>query len=130
MFELIINLSLGSLCVREYRTYNVVDCYPIVRQGKPSSPTPTGKFVIERIVKYPNWVDDYGTVYQNQYGKGSLGEYAFTTDLKTTNGRVFAIHGTEDYGNIGMGCIGLRNDHIMELKALWIDYTIGGVIKP
>ena len=130
MYELIISLSLQSLCVKRLATKELITCYPIVRQGKPTSPTPTGKFIIERVVKYPNWVDDYGVVYQNVNGTGSLGEYAFTTNLRTTNGRVFAIHGTTDYGNVGMGCIGLYNHHIKELKAFWIDYTLGGVITP
>lgn len=76
MVEIIIYLSSRQLCIDSYCHEVVVGCF--------SSPTPTGKFKVDKILLNPKPISPNGVSYPASY----LGGKVIT--FKNTN---FAIHG-------------------------------------
>jgi lipoprotein-anchoring transpeptidase ErfK/SrfK len=99
-----VTVSRRSLRLTLYRDGKVVRRLP-VGVGKPSTPTPRGRFVVRELMKVPH----RGTIY---------GPYAFgTSDYSVLSdwpgGGVIGIHGTDEPGLIpgrpSHGCMRLRN---------------------
>jgi lipoprotein-anchoring transpeptidase ErfK/SrfK len=108
---LLINLATFTLCVQTELNSDL--CFP-VGIGKPNFRTPTGTFVVQRVIKDPvliSFID--GT----NKGKGILGPWAICLGKNpNTNRGDLCIHGTNDEDSIGKdeshGCIRMHNKNI------------------
>lgn len=133
MFELLINLQLKQMCVvpTNSATDIVEVCYPVA-QGKSSSPTPLGKFTIERVVVNPSFTSCKNGV---NYGSGFLGSLALVTNKQTSPGCSFAIHGTNNEAlvtqgaKVSEGCIRMKNSDIQHLEANYLPFITGGSVN-
>lgn len=133
MFELLINLQLKQMCVvpTNSATDVVEVCYPVA-QGKSSSPTPLGKFTIERVVVNPSFTSCKNGV---NYGSGFLGSLALVTNKQTSPGCSFAIHGTNNEAlvtqgaKVSEGCIRMKNSDIQHLEANYLPFITGGSVN-
>lgn len=131
MLELLINLQLRQMCVVEANvaTDHMIACYPIAI-GKKSSPTPKGRFTIERVVVNPEFVSCRTGV---NHGAGFLGKLAFVTDRETSPGCSFAIHGTNKENLIGLpvseGCVRVRNRDLQHIESNFLPYLTGGQVQ-
>lgn len=133
MLELLINLQLRQMCVVEANvaTDHMIACYPIAI-GKKSSPTPKGRFTIERVVVNPEFVSCRTGV---NHGKGFLGNLAFVTDRETSPGCSFAIHGTNNEelviegAEVSEGCLRVRDRDLMHIETNFLPYLTGGQVQ-
>ncbi|MGE5485887.1 MAG: L,D-transpeptidase family protein [Ignavibacteriales bacterium] len=108
-------IDLRALTLTLMRGESAVKWYPVAA-GKPSNPSPTGRFVISAIVKYPTWFPRGRSPVppgpSNPLGSRWIG---------LSNG-VYGIHGTNDDSSIGKyvskGCIRMHNADVEELCRL------------
>lgn len=113
---LLIDLSIKTLCVQVYAHDTPIDCYP-VSVGKPSTPTPTGVFTIERWIENPIYIGNDPNI---------LGKYALILDTKSKEGLPIAIHGSKDKEfqlEVSGGCIRIKDTYIEDILQYNIKYV-------
>lgn len=114
--ELLIDLSVRQLCVRNIQTLEIHECFPVA-VGKASTPTPDGVYNVEGIHPYPELIS-FKT--GRNLGRGILGSFAITLgENRNIPGGTLAIHGTNQPELIGLtishGCVRMTNKDIEKL---------------
>lgn len=110
-----------------YKGQEAIANYPVAI-GRPSAPTPTGKFQVFEMLKDPSWQNPSTGEVEAPGEDGSLGT-RWIGFAHLPNG-VIGFHGTPNRASIGRavshGCVRMRNE---DAEALFQQIVIGTVVS-
>lgn len=123
--RLVLRLKERQLYV--YKGQTAIANYPVAI-GRPSAPTPTGKFRVFEMLKDPSWQNPTTGEVETPGEDGSLGT-RWIGFASLPNG-VIGFHGTPNRASIGRavshGCVRMRNE---DAESLFQQIVIGTVVS-